>query len=263
MSRKIKKLAVVASGWHYPLSFYENMLRQIRPEGWQFDYFCISHRDPSYAIEEKKDHVFADDLRGKLDKKLYTGIATAKTIADLGWNYKEYPNTIGDWGNSNQWLEEHDYKKYDLLLFTHDDNLIIHDRVFADTIEDENFKKWDILTNTIGMPPGSIRGSFEFFKPRVLKKLGGKFDLSETTLTRNGQFTTTGELHELFDWNTTVYPLQRFIEKNKLRVAYLSPAYRVSAYVIEGERGYISKTHGLNTAYEDAGLEYLHENKII
>lgn len=263
MSGKIKRVAICASGWHFPLGFYESMLKQVRPEGWEYDYFCISHRDPSYAEEEKKGHVFKNDLRGRLDKKLYTGIASARLISELGWDYKEYPNTIGDWGNSNQWLETHDWTKYDLFLFTHDDNLIIHDRVIADTIEDPNFKKWDILANSTGMPPGSIRGSFEFFKPKVIKLLDGKFDLSETTLTREGIFTASEDIHELYDWNTTVYPLQRFIEKKKLRMAYLSPAYRVSAYCIEGERGFLSNTHGQNTQFEEAGLQFLHENKII
>lgn len=258
-----KKIAVVASGWHYPSQFYESMMRQKLPKGWKADFFCVSHRDPKFAQEEKKNDVFEDSIRGTLDKKLYEKVADKEYIGLLGWNYKEYPNTIGDWGNSNQWLEEHDYNDYDLLLFTHDDNLLIHDRVLIDTIEDENYKKWDILANSSGMPPGSLRGSFEFFKPSVLKKLGGKFDLSEVKLTREGETTSTNELGELYDWNATVYPMARFIEKEKLSVAYLSPAYRVSAYVIEGERGYISKTHGENTQYEDMGLKYLSDNEII
>lgn len=259
----MQKIAVVASGWHYPSAFYEGMVRQKMPEGWTADYFCISHRDPSFAKEEKKDDVFEDTLRGRLDKKLYERMVDKQYIGLLGWKYKEYPNTIGDWGNSNQWLEENDYKKYDLLLFTHDDNLIIHDRLIADIIEDENFREWDILANSTGMPQGSLRGSFEFFKPSVIEKLGGKFDLSEVTLTREGKTTATNEIAELYDWNSTVYPLTRFIEEQKLKTGFLSPAYRVSAYCIEGERGYISKTHGENTKYEDAGLNYLHENGII
>lgn len=259
----MKKIAVVVSGWHFPLHFYESMLKQIRPEGWEVDYFVVAHRDPKFAEAEKKDHVFADDLRGRLDRQLYSGIPSARLISELGWNYKEYPNTIGDWGNTNQWLEDWIYEEYDLFLFTHDDNLILHDRLFADTIEDANFPEWDIMTNSPGMPPGSIRGSFEFFKPKVLKLLGGKFDLSDTTLTREGITTATNDIAELYDWNTTVYPLQRFIAEKELKIAYLSPAYRVSAYCIEGERGYISRTHGQNTQYEDAGLKYLQDNGVI
>ena len=259
----MKKLAVIASGWHFPSQFYESLSKQIIPEGWSVELYCVSHRDPSYAQEEKKDDVYGQDVRGRLDAKLYEKIITKEGIEALGWHYKEYPNTIGDWGNSNQWLDEHNYKEYDLFLFTHDDNLILHDRLFADTIEDPNFKKWHVLSNSPGMPPGSFRGSFEFFKPIVIKKMGGRFDLSETTLTREGQFTAGKETMELFDWNTTVYPFQRFFNEGKFKVAYLSPAYRVSAYVIEGERGYISQTHGINTQYEEAGLKYLIECGVI
>ena len=259
----MKKIAVVVSGWHFPLHFYESMLKQIRPEGWEIDFFCVAHRDPKFAEVEKKGHVFADDLRGRLDRQLYSSIASARLISELGWNYKEYPNTIGDWGNSNQWLEDHDYKEYDHFLFTHDDNLILHDRLFADTIEDANFPEWDIMTNSPGMPAGSMRGSFEFFKPRVIDLLGGKFDLSTTVLRREGKTDNPDGLEDLYDWNNIVYPLNETIQKHQLKIAYLSPAYRVSAYCIEGERGYISRTHGQNTKYEDAGLQYLVDNGVI
>lgn len=220
------------------------------------DLFCVSHRDPKYAKKEKKGRKFIG-ARAALDRRLYDKIATVTDIEALGWDYKEYPNTIGDWGNSNQWLATHDYKRYDLLLFTHDDNLILNTTWFKDIIEDEAFKDWDILSNSLGMPQGSIRGSCEFFKPSVLDKLGGKFDLSDTTLTREGETTAPEAIDALYDWNTTVYPLARFIEKEKIPVAFLSPSYRVSAYCIEGERGYIGNTHGINTEVEDAGLDVL------
>jgi hypothetical protein len=263
MAPKLKRIAVVASGWHFPAHFYESMVKQIRPEGWEVDYFCISHRDPKFAIEEHSKDVFGNDLRGSLDKVLYREVATQQLIENLGWNYKLCPNTVGDWGNSNQWLEEHDYKQYDLYLFTHDDNLIIHDRLFADTIADDNFKQWDILTNSPGAPAGSIRGSFEFFKKKVLKLMGGKFDLSTITLNREGETENSTDLLTLNDWNNIVYPLNQLIEKHKLKIGYLSPCYRVSAYCIEGERGFISRTHGQNTKYEDAGLQYLKNNGVI
>ncbi len=257
------KIAVVASGWHYPAHFYEAMARQKMPEGWTADLFCISHRNPSFAKKEKKGKKFGRGLRAKLDRLLYKEMASEHLIEALGWNYKEYPNTIGDWGNSNQWLDEHNYKDYDLLLFTHDDNLILHDRLFADIIEDGAFKEWDILANSPGMPPGYIRGSFEFFKPSSLRKLGGKFDLSEVTLTREGITTASEDIQELYAWNAGGNPTNYKILELGLRVGYLSPAYRVSAYCIEGERGYITSTHGINTEYEEAGLKFLHDNKVI
>jgi len=263
MTRTNKKIAVVCSGWHFCFGFYSRFQTQKIPKGWSLELFCVSHRDPEYAIKEKANDVFDDSYRGKLDKILYKKVLNREEIEAYGWKYKEYPNTIGDWGNSNQWLEENDYNDYSLLLFTHDDNLIIQDSLFFDIIKDGNFKKWDILTNSPGMPMNWIRGSFEFFKPSVIKRLGGAFDLSEVSLTREGKFNASNETTELLDWNNTVNPLMRFIEKEKLSIGYLSPAYRVSAYVLEGERGYISKTHGANTVYEEKGLKYLRDNKII
>lgn len=261
----MKKIAVVVSGWHFPLSFYRGMANQKLPEGWSMDLFCVSHRNPEIADIEKDGQTFADDIRGVLDKKLYDKIATKVDLYKLGWHYYELPNTIGDWGNTNQWFDllKDKAKEYDLYLFSHDDNLVIHDRVIADQIEDPNYKKWGILTNSPGTPWGHLRGSFEFFKPKVLEKLGWKFDMGLVTLNREGQFNTTGDLIELNDWNNTVPPLMDFVKKNKVKIAFLSPCYRVSAYVIEGERGYISKTHGTNTKYEDAGLNYLKDNGII
>lgn len=257
------KIAVVASGWHFPANFYESMSRQKRLDGMTIDFFCVSHRDPSFAKKEKKGKKFGRGIRAKLDRILYKEIASKELIEAIGWDYKEYPNTIGDWGNSNQWLAEHDYKDYDLLLFTHDDNLIVHDRLFADIVEDGAYKDWDILTNSPGMPQGYIRGSFEFFKRETLTRLGGKFDLSEVTLDRTGQTTASEDIRELYDWNAGGNPTNFKILELGLKVGYLSPAYRVSAYCIEGERGYISNTHGENTQYEDMGLKYLKDNKVI
>lgn len=257
------RIAVVASGWHYPAHFYEAMARQVKPEGMQVDLFCISHRDPKHAKAEKKGRKFGKGIRAKLDRILYKEIASSNLIGAIGWDYKEYPNTVGDWGNSNQWLDEHDYKAYDLLLFTHDDNLILHDRLLADVVEDGAYKDWDILSNSPGMPAGYLRGSFEFFKPKALTKLGGRFDLGEVSLDRTGVTTASEDIRELYDWNKGADPTNFKVMQLGLKVGYLSPAYRVSAYCIEGERGYLSNTHGENTQYEDMGLDYLHKNKVI
>ena len=259
----MKKIAIVASGWHFPLSFYERMVKQKLPKSWKADYFCIAHRSPEKAESDKAGHVFNDDTRGKLDRILYNKIATVKELELLGWNYSLEPNTVGDWGNSSQWLDKNDYTKYDLFLFTHDDNLILNNEIFTAIIKDESFDKWDILTNSAGMPFGSIRGSFEFFKKKVLDLMGGKFDLSTVSLDRTGIETSKDDLIELYDWNNITTPLNKLIEEHKLSIAMLSPSYRVSAYVIEGERGYISLTHGANTEREEEGLRFLKENKII
>lgn len=258
-----KRLAVVVSSWHYGLHFYDRIVRQKLPKGWSVDYFAISHRDPKYAIEEKKSKVLGDYKREWLDKVLYQEMATVKDIERLGFTYKEYPNTIGDWGNSNQWLEEHNYKDYDLLLFTHDDNLILNGDWFNDIIKDKAFDEWEILANSTGMPQGTVRGSCEFFKPSFLDKIGGKFDLSHVSLERVGETTSSEDLSVLYDWNAMLDPITKFIEDNKINVGFLSPAYRVSAYVIEGERGYISNTHGANTVEEEKGFKFLADKGII
>lgn len=256
---KLKRLAIVASGWHYPLGFYLGMTNQKIPEGWFVDKFVVSHRDPKFAADEKAGHTF-DGPRAYLDEALYPAVATQEDLLSLGWRYEEHPNTIGDFGNANQWLAGHDYREYDAVLFTHDDNLILHDGLLRDALSEIN---WDILTNTSGMPPGWLRGSFEFFTRECLDKLGGKFDLSEVTLTREGETTAPKDVSELYDWNNTVNPLMRQIEELNLRVTAFSPTYRVSAYVIEGERGYISSTHGQNTAVEDEGLKMLRDHGVI
>ena len=258
---KLKKLAVVASGWHYPLAFYENIANQQIPKGWKIDLFVVGHRDPSFAEEKVFDPT---TRRGKLDKLLYKKLATKEEIEALGWSYIEEPNTVGDWGNSNQWLEKNDYKKYDLFLFTHDDNLITRDDLFNQVcgVYPED---WLIMTNTVGVPAGSIRGSFEFFKKKMLDIIGGKFDLSEVKLNRIGQTDNPTDWGKLYDWNNTVTPLTELLTKKKLwnKTLVLSPYYRVSLYCIEGERGLISNSQPSNNAYEEEGLDKLQEIDVI
>jgi hypothetical protein len=257
----LKRLACVVSGWHFPLHFYEAIAKQQIPKGWKVDLFCVSHRDPKHAKVPKFD---TTTRRGRLDSVLYSSLAKVKDLEALGWNYKEYPNTIGDWGNSNQWLEENNYKDYDLFLFSHDDNLILNNDLFNQVcgMYDQD---WLILTNTVGVPAGSIRGSFEFFKKKMLDKMGGKFDLSQTTLDRTGSKDNPSKWAELYDWNTTVYPLTNLLTQKKLwnKIIVLSPFYRVSAYCIEGERGTISSTQAFNEEYEEAGLNQLEQYGLI
>lgn len=256
-----KKLAVVVSGWHFPYGFYEVMAKQHIPKGWSIDLFVISHRNPSFAKMPK----FGEGIRAELDKKLYPKIASVEDMEKLGFEYKEYPNTIGDWGNSNQWLEDNDYKKYDLMLFTHDDNLLLRYDMFK-IVCDEMFKEdWLILTNTTGVPAGSLRGSFEFFKKEMIEIMGGKFDLSQTMLDRTGKKDNPSNWVELYDWNTTVYPLTNLLTEKNLweRVITFSPIYRVSLFCIEGERGLISNSQTNNKPLEDEGIKWLESQGII
>jgi hypothetical protein len=264
----MKKLAVVASGWHFPITFYEQIAKQKIPEGWQVDLFVISHRDPHFAEEEKKDDLknLGYTRRELYDRLMYRKIATIGEIEALGWKYELHPNTIGDLGCSNQWLENNDYKQYDKFLFTHDDNFILTDEVYMDILPQND---WLILTNTTGnaqrrlrqwlhLPKKlSLRGSFEFYTREMLDFMGGKFDLSETKMTRIGETSSFGTLSDLSEWNSVIYPLQRLIDEKGLqpRIKGISPYYRMSKYCLEGERGYIFKTEKSNTKEEEKGLD--------
>ncbi len=251
-----KRLAVVASGWHFPLHFYETMSRQKLPDGWQVDLFCISHRDPKYSAEEKREYLgkLGWSYPETLDRILYERMATEEAITALGWTYDLAPNTVGDYGNVNQWLERYDYKEYDVLLMTHDDNLLLTDTIFTDLLQGE--LPWAILTNTDGSAENwrefvkvrilgraiNIRGSFEFIKTEIIGMLGGKFDMSGVTLSREGEFFSPKNFKSINNWNMTVVPFRRFLDKNGLarKITPLSRTYRVSDYCVEGERGFVS-----------------------
>lgn len=258
---KLKKVAVVVSGWHFPASFYEIMSHQQIPKGWRVDLFCVAHRDPSHAKMPEFDPT---TRRGSLDAKLYNRIITKEEIQNLDWEYEEYPNTIGDWGNTNQWLEDNDYTKYDLFLFSHDDNLLLRTDLFVQ-ICDMYDQEWLIATNTVGVPAGSIRGSFEFFKKEMLDIMGGKFDLSGVTLDKTGETENPKDWNDLYDWNGTVYPLANLLTEKDLweRVMIFSPRYRVSVFCIEGERGLISNSQTGNNQLEEEGLDALERALII
>ena len=263
-----KKLAVVAAGWHFPYLFYKQIADQKIPEGWEVDLYCVSHRDPQYGVEEKKEAIAAlgFDRRALYDRLLYETVPTVAKIEALGFTYSLEPNTMGDWSIVNQWLEKHDYKQYDKLLFTHDDNFILTDRMWMDLLPQED---WLILTNStghsqrrlrqwLGLPkPFMARGSFEFFTREAMDRIGGSFDLSRTTLTRVGQFDTPKDFKDLSDWNESDHAVREAVEKAGLlpHTKALSPFYRMSRYCLEGERGFISRTEPMNTKEEERGLD--------
>ncbi len=265
----MKKLAVLVSGWHYPLHFYKAIAEQQIPAGWSVDLFCISHRDPRYSAEEKKEEIanLGSSFPEKLDNILYEKIATIEEMEVLGWNYKLYPNTVGDFGNVNQWLEEHNYKEYDVILASHDDNFILNDRLYDLLVPDS---EWLILTNAIGSLTSwrewvryrilrrviNVRGSFEFYKKELFDMLGGKFDLTGVTLSREGNFFSPKKFKAINNWNMVVIPLRNFLDKHGLarRVVPLSQTYRVSDYCIEGERGFVSSIQPEDRKIVECGL---------
>ena len=72
--------------------------------------------------------------------------------------------------------------------------------------------------------------------------IGGKFDLSSSSVTRIGKVDTPKNLSELGDWNGTVVQFGIFIRDNNLyeKIKHLSDTYRISTFCFEGERGHIS-----------------------
>jgi len=267
------KIAVVVSGWHFPLHFFKAIAGQKIPEGWSVDLFCVSHRDPHYSAEEKKG--FPTNLGWSypeaLDKVLYEKFATVEDLERLGWNYKLYPNTVGDFGNTNQWLEEHDYKHYDMLFISHDDNLILNDRLYTDLLADTS--GWMILTNSTGSATDwrefikvrilgramCVRGSFEFIKPELFEMMGGKFDMTGVTLTRVGEVYADRNMKTLNNWNMTLVAFRRFLDEHNLasKIKPLSNTYRVSDYCIEGERGIISSIQPEDRRGVERGLKHI------
>ena len=250
-----KRLAVVAGGWHFPLHFYEQIKNQEIPVGWEVDLFCVSHRNPDLDIIklEKDEYLYKlDDMKSELDLsnvqrmdvKFYSRLATLEEIKNLGWNYVEELNTIGDWGITNQWLDKNDYRDYDILLFTHDDNFIFNNKLFTTAIFQFNWDDWLVITNGINVGPDvyPVRGSFDFFKKEMLVMIGGKFDLSASTMTRIGKVDTPIDKIEIGDWNYTVRKFGEFIKDNNLneKIKNLSNTYRISTFCFEGERGYLS-----------------------
>ena len=48
----MKRILVVATGWHFSSHFYEKMSQQIVPDGWEVDYYCVAHRMPCHTIQQ-------------------------------------------------------------------------------------------------------------------------------------------------------------------------------------------------------------------
>ena len=280
----MKKLAVVVSGWHFPITFYKQINQQTIPFGWEVDYFCVSHRDPQIAKEEKEVILseLGDGTLEKLDKILYEDIPSVEWLENAGWNYSLEPNNCGDWAVTNQWLEKYDYSDYEMLLLTHDDNYLLNNHLFVNTL-DNTFTKlfrndyslndlpefknaqrddfsevepddWLILSNAIVNWTGKVRGSFDFFKTELIEKMGGSFDMSRVELDRTGETDNMGMGYygndtpkdglSMKDWEKPIQNFHGFMYDNQLldRIRYLSPTYRVSEYCLEGERGLLSNT---------------------
>ncbi len=236
------KLAIVVGGWHWPLEFFNRMALQ----GVGIDRFVIAHRNPELAIvrEEKREILaHATGPLADMDRILYRAYPSVKLLRAAGWQYQEEPNTIGDWGFFNQWLATHDYRKYDAILNCHDDNWIR--RYDLMNAIEKHLGPNLLLSNGKypQAPAGYVRGSFEVWRRELLDLLGGKIDLGDVQLTREGKTDSPEAFGELMPWNDINVPLRNFMRDRGLvnEIGYLSPHYRVSPWVIEGERGFLHK----------------------
>jgi hypothetical protein len=244
------KIAVVVGGWHWPDLFFRQCESLVCPTGVSVSLHVVSHREPGgVAVREEKRFLFEiqnPSLLEKLDQDLYRNVPTYCELERRGWNVETAPNTVGDWGFFNQWLEKHDPMEYDIILNCHDDNYIRRpEDLIERVLEDDDFVVMGNAPCTEASPT-YVRGSFEFWRSYIIKQMGGKFDLGNVSLTREGLVDTPKDFNALSEWNNTGSRTQEWLSKNGYtnRVRYLSPYYRVSPYVIEGERGLLSSMVG-------------------
>ena len=201
--QKLKKILVIATGWHFSSHFYEKMSKQLIPKEWGVDYFCVAHREPEEdntvnekeSIRNSKSNTFLDQL----NKKMYEYPITKNQILNLGWKFMLEPNTVGDMEAFNQWSEKFNYKDYDIICITHDDNFILSNKIFLDILDTNtklykpvissrygsnghqfkteiinNKNDWYFLDNGYmeNLPKAfTPRGSFSFYKKQLIKLL--------------------------------------------------------------------------------------------
>jgi hypothetical protein len=275
----MKKILILATGWHFSSHFYEHMIKQIVPTGWKADYFCVAHRMPDDPnVISEKEHVrnaSGDNFLDELDAIMYECPITKVQIEDLGWEFMLEDNTIGDMEVFNQWSDKYDYTDYDVVLITHDDNFILSDKLFEDVLKGNievykpivssrygnghQFKtervklddKWLFIDNGYTekiLKAFEPRGSFCFYKKELIDLLpNNKFDMDyddDAVLTRVGKTDSVG-YDAISSWNSCAGNFRDFLydalpELELVnRTNWLSNTKRVSGYCIEGERGFI------------------------
>jgi hypothetical protein len=252
-------LAVILGGWHFP----SHPFRRIPRLAGGADLFVVAHRSPMDSWGEKS--CLPVGALGDIDRDMYRDDMKVEDIEWLDWSYQDAPNTSGDWTFFNQWLECHDYRKYDVILNCHDDTYFRPGVNVFDWLQDpmwacrENgIDDWLMIANGRfpNAPKGYVRGSFEFWTRELLDMLGGRIPIPPLSLNREGLTDTPKDFEALMAWNAIGDPLRKFFCDNKLvdRIAYLSDYYRVSRWILEGERGLISNNWAIPASF-NAGLE--------
>ena len=256
------------------------------PKNMEVDNFVISHRHPelSEVISEKETlrNYQGPNWLWSLDQQLYDHPLTEKDITDMGWEYIEKPNTIGDMEVFNQWTDDYDYNDYDMFLITHDDNLILNTDIYSDVFSEKlklhkpivesrygpsnhqfktelvlNELDWEFLDNGYSeyIPKAfTPRGSFSFYSKSLISKLpNNKFPMNDISLTRENKTDSPG-YDTLSPWNTNAGNFRDFLYSDNFieSTRWLSDTKRVSKYCIEGERGFIHNNQSNENHYESA-----------
>ena len=77
-------------GWHYPYAYYNQLKKQSVPDGWEIDFYVVSHRDPELPIVfDEKQSILKERGDGTLqafDKELYSRIITKEELSQAKLN---------------------------------------------------------------------------------------------------------------------------------------------------------------------------------
>ena len=257
----MKKILVLATGWHFSSYFYEKMIEQKVPKGYKIDYYCVAHREPENknTINEKESirNLNAENFLLEMDKQMYEYPITTKKLKDLGWEFILKDNTCCDVEIFNQWSDDYDYKEYDIICLTHDDNYILSNNIFVDILENNikihkpiiesrygvsnhqfntkevriNDMDWMFLENGYSehVPKAfTPRSSFCFFKKELVDLLpNNRFDITETVtgnklMSRVGETKSFDEHMDLNDWNSPVGTLREWLYNVKPNLGMLN-----------------------------------------
>jgi len=266
-------IAFIIGGWYFPKHLYKNAIEINKPEGCNIDYFTVTHRNPE-LVDIKSEMIPRIKDSNKYDLELFNDIATYSDLIEMGYKVNEAENAIGDYYFFNQWTEFYDYTKYDYIVFMHDDNYLLPE--FKNILTDifnfksdfynhdnfnwvrvDNVKRFNYIANSAVLKRKTARGSFSIWSKNLIDKLGGKFPMDNVKVIRSGLNDTPAN-HWALDWNSVGINLQHFIQDNDFMdtTFRLSPYYRVSKYMIEGERGLVSNMNNSDLSHSmNVGME--------
>lgn len=219
------------------------------------------------------------NIRGKLsqfDDKLFGQMGSElnpiqyQELKDLGFITNLVDNKIGDYYFINQWMEIYDVTMYDYIIFMHDDNYPSSEfqNILVDIFNIYNTNNWlykfydekknwdldytmyedigkkvefDYIANSAVGNRKTARGSFSIWSRKFMEAIK-EFPMENVTLNRTGKEDTPIGHDQLEDWNNVGHNLQVWVEQNGFmdKTYRLSPYYRISKYLMEGERGLIS-----------------------